>query len=84
MESFDWVKARATCSLKSVFVWLEEVLRSDVKSASAITPTPQHVRFELKRPADDKIVVQRITALAGIDDVAAIVFELSHNAIKVY
>ena len=53
-KTFDWVRARAECSLQHVFLILREVIDADVKSMQALSKGPA---FKLDTPTDTKLVV---------------------------
>lgn len=77
--SFDWVAARAKCSLGAVFAALAEVIDSDVKNANAL-PLRSGVSFMIERPVNRKVIVSRQD---GPDFVAGVVFELTQQGIAV-
>lgn len=80
-ESFDWVKARAACSMESVFRMLAEVVHSDVKSANRLDRA--RAGFTINEPARDKVIVARQRDMHGVVEEACIVFELMSGEIKV-
>ena len=80
-KSFDWVRARAECSLERLFRLLAETVDSDVRAVSAIKRPDQSV-FEVI-PALHKVIVSRTKDTGGIPSVETVVFELVSNGIHV-
>ena len=76
MSDFDWVTARAECSLKSTFHALYEEIKSNVQTATKLNGKAkfntlyQHNKVIVSREEDD-------------DEVESIVFELTATAIMV-
>lgn len=71
---FNWVKARAECSLKQVFFNLGEMVESDVKTANELGVGPVQVLRQHR-----KTIVSRGEPAA--EGVRAVVFELEAAAI---
>lgn len=80
-ENLDWVTALSKCSLLAVFQNLAEVLDHDV--AKANTMGRSGCRFELTRPAPDRISVLRRRDLGGMEEIDAVVFLLAMESIQV-
>lgn len=78
-KSFDWVKARSSCSLKAVFEVLSQVIASDVKSANDLNRPG--VSFALTNPAEDQLMVARSGDADGGTEPPAVLFELRANEI---
>jgi hypothetical protein len=78
---FDWVRARAACSLPGVFGALRDRLQRDVAAANGLNR--QGLRFSLNVSREDRIVVSRVRDLAGFSEGHHVVFFLSANEIQV-
>lgn len=76
-KTFDWVKARSSCSLRAVFEVLSQVIASDVESANGLDRPG--VSFALTNPAEDKVMVARTRVSGGVAE--SVLFELRANEI---
>src|ERR1700722_6850572 len=81
MVPFNWVKERSLCSLECVFQIFGEVVDSDVKSSNALNR--EGVKFEIKTPAHNKLMVIRSHAVGHSAEMAGITFELLGDRISV-
>jgi hypothetical protein len=81
MGNFNWVHARANCSLEGVFHILSEIVDSDVKQANALRR--QGVKFSLNTEATSKIMVIRDRDLGGTKETTGVIFELLPDTISV-
>jgi hypothetical protein len=81
MGNFNWVHARAHCSLEGVFHILHEIVDSDVKDVNALKR--QGVTFRLNTDATRKIIVARDRDLGGVIESTGIVFELFPDKITI-
>jgi hypothetical protein len=81
-ETFDWVAARAECSLSRAFQILREMVDSNVKTANRVR-SPD-ATFELKAIQGDspKFMVIRKRDLSGAAEFSNVTFELSDHAIQ--
>lgn len=79
-ETFDWVRARAACSLERIFLVLSETAAGDVRAANELRPS--RARFEHKS-LDRKFLVIRQEDAGGVTQAASVVFELQENGIAV-
>jgi hypothetical protein len=77
-SKFDWVSARAQCSLPNVFRALRLQVEEDVKTRNSLRPNNSPYEFSVAENADDFTVL-----LEGKDVRRAVVFSLAEHAILV-
>jgi hypothetical protein len=80
LRLFDWVKARAECSLPHLFGVLGEVVDSDVKAIQKIKPD---MKFTFSKPTATKVIVGKTWDAGGFSSAESIVFELVDAGIAV-
>jgi len=78
-KTFDWVKARSSCSVKAVFDVLSQVIASDVKSANDLNRPG--VSFALTNPSEEMVMVARTSDATGAAESASVLFERRANEI---
>ena len=78
-ETFDWVKARATCTSKMLFKELKQVVEADVRSAQSRVCD----RFSLNCGQHEDVFSVRLDAGDG-SLIRTRVFELVNQEIRVY
>jgi hypothetical protein len=79
MADFDWVRARAECSLHTTFVRLESGVKSDVDARKEIPPAnSEGVSFKASKEGD-RLVVTRTEG----SEVRKVEFSVNQNAILV-
>lgn len=81
VPGFNWVEARANCSLGNIFQILSEVVDSDVKAMNGLHLT--NLTFSLSSEAMRKIVVIRGRRRLETTVEVKVVFELLPDRIKV-
>jgi hypothetical protein len=78
----DWITARASCALETLFMLLFEVVDSDVKKANKLGL--QGAKFEINEPAHGKFLVYRAQRMPGGGESGpGVTFELNDSNITV-
>jgi hypothetical protein len=80
-EAFDWVKARAKCSLRHLLTVLAEAVNADLDSARKLEM--RDVNLTPSWPSENKFMVSRIDYLSDGEKSRSVVFELMKGEIKV-
>ena len=80
-KTMDWVKARAECSIQSLFVMLEAVVEADAKAANE--RAGRALRFKCSRQGAGTLLVIREYTGGGFVEGEAVVFQVSEDTIVV-
>lgn len=80
-KTFDWVTARAECSLAHLFTLLTELMDSDVKNMQ--TRAPKGTQFTFERLNDVKVVIAKLSGAGGVHQSSNVVITLTPSSIAI-
>jgi hypothetical protein len=81
VTNFEWVKARAECSLESIFLVLSEAVSFDVQQITALNRPG--VKFQLNNSVPNRLLVLREREFPRLQEQVSVVFELMRDRIEV-
>jgi hypothetical protein len=59
-EHFDWVNARAACSVVHVFKELEQGVREDIEAAQSLVPERYEIKFSVVKTTSSRFSAVRV------------------------